>query len=264
MFYFNTDGHHKLIRWKMVTHGGIDGFSRLIVFLKCSGNNKASTVYANFLYAVQQYGLPSRVRCDQGGENTLVAVHMLRHQGIDRRSILVGSSVHNQRTERLWRDMHRCVISFYYRLFYYLEHNNLLDPISDMDLFALHHVFLPRINRSLQQFIGAWNNHSIRTEHSLTPQQLFTSGSLCLQNAGLSALDFFDQVPDTYGEDSEVSYSPEIDVHGIEVSELEVQISDEEREALQIMVDPLSNSDEFGIDLFLDAKHIVQLFTNNH
>lgn len=27
----HIDGHHKLITWKMVTHGGIDGFSRLIV-----------------------------------------------------------------------------------------------------------------------------------------------------------------------------------------------------------------------------------------
>ena len=46
------------------------------------------------------------------------------------------------------------------------------------------------------------------------------------------SIDFFDQVPDTYGEDSEISYSPEIDVHGTEVSELKVQISDEERETL--------------------------------
>ena len=67
-----------------------------------------------------------------------------------------------------------------------------------------------------------------------------------------------DQVPDTYGADSEVSYSPDIDTHGIEISELEVQISDEEREACQIMVDPLINSDKLGIDLFLAAKHIVQ------
>ena len=128
--------------------------------------------------------------------------------------------MHNQRIERLWRDMHRCVTSFYYWLqFYNLEHNNLLDPIIDVDLFALH-VFLPRINRSLQEFIGAWNNHSIRTEYSLTPHQLFISGSLRLQNAGLTALDFFDQIPDTYGADSEVSYSPKIDAQGIEISEL--------------------------------------------
>jgi len=30
---FIADGHHKLIRWKLVVHAGIDGFSRLIVFI---------------------------------------------------------------------------------------------------------------------------------------------------------------------------------------------------------------------------------------
>ena len=63
-----ADGHHKLIRWRMVTHGAIDGFSRLIVFLQCSTNNRASTVYDLFLGAVGQYGLPSRVRTNQGRE----------------------------------------------------------------------------------------------------------------------------------------------------------------------------------------------------
>lgn len=33
----HIDGHHKLIRWRFVTHGGIDGFSRTIVYLRCSG-----------------------------------------------------------------------------------------------------------------------------------------------------------------------------------------------------------------------------------
>ena len=32
-------GHHKLIRWHFVTHGGIDGYSRTVVYLRCSGNN---------------------------------------------------------------------------------------------------------------------------------------------------------------------------------------------------------------------------------
>ena len=74
-----TDGHHKLIRWHFVTHCGIDGYSRLVVFIKCSSNNKASTVYDKFLDAVKRYGLPSRVRCDQGGENIHVAQHMIYH-----------------------------------------------------------------------------------------------------------------------------------------------------------------------------------------
>ena len=54
-------------------------------------------MYNPFLKAVSQYGLPSRIRVDQGGEKVLVARHMLRYRGTDRRSVLVGSSVHNQR-----------------------------------------------------------------------------------------------------------------------------------------------------------------------
>ena len=80
------------------------------IFLKCSNNNRASTVYSHFMRAVQQFGLPSRVRTDCGTENLQVARHMLRHRGIDRNSVLTGSSTHNQRIERLWRDLHHEII----------------------------------------------------------------------------------------------------------------------------------------------------------
>ena len=131
----------------------------MVVYLQCADNNRSSTVYNAFLRASQVYGLPSRVRCDQGGENVLVAQHMLQHRGINRGSVIVGSSVHNQRVERLWRDMHRCVTVLYYRLFYFMESEGYLDPISEKDLFALHYVFLPRIQRSLATFRERWNNH---------------------------------------------------------------------------------------------------------
>ena len=63
---FNADGHHKLVRWRMVTHCGIDGYSRMIVYCRCSGNNSSSTVYSLFLKATQHFVLPSQVRSDQG------------------------------------------------------------------------------------------------------------------------------------------------------------------------------------------------------
>ena len=141
--------------------------------------------------AVDCYGLSSRVQCDQGRENISVAQHMLRFCGIERYSVIAGSSVHNQRIERLWRDSHHCVTSLYYQLFYYLENVSLLNPIVDEHLFALHYVFLPRINQSLQYFQASWNNHRIRTERGFTPNQLFTIGMLRLQNSGLAAVDFF-------------------------------------------------------------------------
>jgi hypothetical protein len=33
---WHIDSHHKLIRWRLVTHDGIDEFSRLIVYMKCA------------------------------------------------------------------------------------------------------------------------------------------------------------------------------------------------------------------------------------
>ena len=32
---WHADGHHSLISWGFVIHGAIDGYSRLIVYLKC-------------------------------------------------------------------------------------------------------------------------------------------------------------------------------------------------------------------------------------
>ena len=160
-FHSYTDG---LIRWKLVTHAGIDGFSRMIVYMQCSNNNRSATVYAAFLKAVHQYGLPSRVRSDQGRENQLVAQHMLEHRGSERRSMITGSSVHNQRIERLWRDMHQCVVKVFYQLFYYLEEQGLLDPNDDIHIFALHYVYIPRVNKSLMAFREGWNNHGARTQ----------------------------------------------------------------------------------------------------
>jgi len=150
-------------------HGSIDGYSRLIVFLCCSNNNHSSTVFSHFMSAVQRYGLPSRVRSDQGRENVMVARHMLEHRGAQRNSMLTGSSIHNQRIERLWCDLFRCAIQLYYRLFYFLEDQDKLIPSNHCNLYALHYIYLPRINATLKQFLDGWNNHSIRTEKNKSP-----------------------------------------------------------------------------------------------
>ena len=79
-------------RWRIVVHGGIDGYSRLPVFLKASNNNRASTVLTCFCEAVQEYGLPSRVGSDKGGENVEVSAYTLNHpeRGPGRGSMITG------------------------------------------------------------------------------------------------------------------------------------------------------------------------------
>ncbi|CAH3193803.1 unnamed protein product [Porites evermanni] len=81
-------------RWRIVIHGGIDGFSRIPVYLKASNNNKAlSTVLSCFREIVSEYGLPSRVRSKKGGENANVATYMFTHiQRVpDRGSMITGT-----------------------------------------------------------------------------------------------------------------------------------------------------------------------------
>ena len=80
-----------------MTHAGIDGYSRMIVYMQCSTNNRSLTVLHAFLEGVQRFGLPSRVRSDFGGENVHVARYMLHSRGPDRNSMITGSSTHNQR-----------------------------------------------------------------------------------------------------------------------------------------------------------------------
>jgi hypothetical protein len=63
---WHIDGNHKLIKWRFVIHGGINGYSRTV--LTCS-NNRAITHLPLFVKAVQTYGLPEKVRSDLGGEN---------------------------------------------------------------------------------------------------------------------------------------------------------------------------------------------------
>lgn len=120
-YLWHIDGHHKLIKWRLVTvtHGGIDGFSRLITYLQCSNNNRSETVTECFLKATHHFGVPSRVRSDHGTENVGVWQFMEEVRGRGRHSYIAGRSVHNTRIERLWRDVYISVVSTYVQLHSY-------------------------------------------------------------------------------------------------------------------------------------------------
>lgn len=151
-----------LVKWRLIIHGCIDGFSRVITFLNCSSNNKSETVLDCFVKATREYGVPSRVHTDHGGENVRVWQFMEEARGRDRASYIAGSSVHNTRIERLWRDVYS-VTAIYKELFCDLEHMGALNSDNEADLFSLHYVFIPRINKDLRAFNAAWNSHPLST-----------------------------------------------------------------------------------------------------
>lgn len=82
-----------LIRWGIVIHGFIDGYSRLITALQASNNNRGETVLNLFQQAATVYGVPSRIRGDHGVENIQLAAWMEMHRGERRGSYIWGRYV---------------------------------------------------------------------------------------------------------------------------------------------------------------------------
>ena len=116
-------------------HGALDGYSRMVVYLHAATDNKASTVLQLFQSAVQCYNLPSRVRSDCGIESIEVSRFMLQSRGLNRGSHITGTSVHNHRMERLWRDVNRVIVSRFLNIFLFLEQRTILDTCSLVFLF---------------------------------------------------------------------------------------------------------------------------------
>ncbi|KAI4816501.1 hypothetical protein KUCAC02_009391 [Chaenocephalus aceratus] len=94
--------------------------------------------------------MPSRVRTDHGDENNSVCLLMSIFRCSHRGSALRGRSTHNQRIERLWGDLWRGVSNVYYDLFNFLESEGIIDIDNEMHMWALHYVYLPRINHDLR------------------------------------------------------------------------------------------------------------------
>ena len=113
-----------------------------------------------FLHGLEQIW---EVRTDLGGENIGIWRYMTHIRGEGRQSYIAGSSVHNARFERLWRDVRSCSINIQ-RNFSVLEDTGVLNVENDTDLFCLHFVFIPRINQVLKSFQEAWNSHGLSTE----------------------------------------------------------------------------------------------------
>ena len=88
---WHLDGHNALLRWKIINHGYIDGFSRKLMFLRCNSNNLAETVLVLFLDAIKHDGnlWPSRIRVDNAVENALVCDAMVQVRGEGRGSLLL-------------------------------------------------------------------------------------------------------------------------------------------------------------------------------
>jgi hypothetical protein len=257
MFGRHIDGHHKLIRWRFVIHGGIDGFSRSVVYLRCSTNNRADTVLNLFTNATNRYGIPSRVRSDLGTENYNVGRFIIEQRGMNRGSMITGRSVHNQRIERLWRDVRQTVVRHFASVFRFLEEEQILDPLNDYHVCVLHYIFLPRINIALEEFVIDWNNHPISTEGNRSPNQLWHSGMRSLLYSNHTAMSQNDMDWTDYGVDDEGPLPPVNADNHVYIPPLQTILSDQHLEHLESRVAPLMDDENDGCDLYVEALQLL-------
>ena len=102
------DGHDELKPYGFSIDGGINGFSRRVLWLEVSTSNKMPEVIAKYyLDAVKRNGLPVNVKADVGTEYSLVQpIHLLLRNidgsEPDLESFSIVTSPANQRIEAFW------------------------------------------------------------------------------------------------------------------------------------------------------------------
>ncbi|XP_067085574.1 uncharacterized protein [Osmerus mordax] len=243
----HIDTNHKLIRYNIVIFGGIDGFSRKIMYLKTATNNRAATAFDFFMEGVMMFGWPYKVRADQGVENVDIARAMFTTRGTGHGSFISGKSVHNQRIERLWRDVWTAVTHVYYDVLHSLEDEGLLDLADSLHLFCVHFVFVPRLQQDLEHFAKGWDDHSLRTERGRTPNQLWHLGLMENPVTDPDAAEGM-QIDDIDWDATGFEEDPD---SGVVVPDIDCPLDQAAIAELRMAVQPTAHSVSFGRDIYL-------------
>lgn len=195
-YTWHVDTWHKGNRYGIVVAGGVDGYSKLTVYLNVADNNQSRSHLRPFAEAAGRLGVPCRTWGDAGGENVLIHDFMFHHRGEG--SWRTVKSTNNTPIERFWRDLREQVLDpFRYvlhfrppRVFNYLTYPFLstlthdrhhwwdleihfgVDVNNGLHIYCIQYMYIPLIQVRLDRFRRTWNSHRIRTKGNKTPLQL--------------------------------------------------------------------------------------------
>ena len=130
-----------------------------------------------------------------------------------------------------------------------MEATGILDPVSEVDLFVLHCVFLPRINKVLTEFCRAWNLHPVQTARNWSPHQIMLNSMIQEDN-------ILDTVCSDYGIDPEGPIAEE-DAGTVVIPETLPPISDDDLQDFLSIVDIDTPFDDLGVQHYLDCKQCI-------
>ncbi|XP_042260464.1 uncharacterized protein LOC121891856 [Thunnus maccoyii] len=140
---WHIDGYQKLIQLRFVIHGGTDGYSRKIMYLCASNNNRPSTVQQTLMGALQKFSLPHCV-------NVRVERFKLEHPLDPWTREELFQPVYTARGLRGFGVI--CCSQWLI-----ITTPGALDPDDETHILCLHYVTLPRINMHFNVFRQTWD-----------------------------------------------------------------------------------------------------------
>ena len=171
---WRIDTVNKLERWKITITFSLDMFSRMMVFMIASnvGDTQQENIENSFCASVKMYQWPDLLSTDERDEKMLVWKAMIEEKG----DLSVEMSSKLERVQWITiikNDLNNTILTPLVDTFTQLEIEGSLNVENDTDLFCLHFVYLPRINKLLKDFSCCYNACCIPHGNGATPSQIF-------------------------------------------------------------------------------------------
>ena len=162
-YAWHIDGYDKVKPWGFDIHGGIDGFSRKLLWLKVGRSNKSpdNIAYMYLNSIIEVGGCPVELVTDLGTENAIVAaIQSYFRDNPDAHRYV--PSPRNQRIESWWSILSKTRTIWWRNFFSDLEFQGILDLSDELNKECLWYTFSGLIRKELDHLKEHWNTHRIR------------------------------------------------------------------------------------------------------